>query len=41
MLEQPEIDWLNDYHAEVQLKLLPLVKQETKEWLIRATANLQ
>ena len=40
ILEQSEINWLNAYHNEIQQKLLPLVKQETKEWLVRATAKL-
>jgi len=33
MLNQDEIDWLNDYHAEVQRRLSPHVKGPAAEWL--------
>lgn len=35
-----EINWLNDYHAEVWEKLNPLVSKETRDWLKEATAPI-
>ncbi|MCH8321643.1 MAG: aminopeptidase P family protein [Proteobacteria bacterium] len=35
-----EINWLNDYHAEVWEKLNPLVAPQTRDWLKEATAPI-
>ena len=40
IMHRNELRWLNDYHSEIREKLLPLVKDETKDWLIRATEKL-
>ena len=37
LLTAVEIAWLNRYHAQVREKLSPLLDEETKAWLIRAT----
>ncbi len=40
MLAQAERAWLNDYHAEVRRRLLPLVDGPAKEWLVRRTTEI-
>jgi Xaa-Pro aminopeptidase len=35
-----EIDWLDSYHAEVRETLMPLVADDTREWLAAATAPI-
>ena len=35
-----EINWLNDYHATVSEKLMPIVDDKTKAWLKIATAPI-
>lgn len=40
MLLPEEIDWLNDYHHEVYLKLSPFLDEEEKMWLASATAPI-
>lgn len=37
LMRQDEIDWLNDYHATVRTRLLPLVDGAAKTWLIQRT----
>lgn len=37
LLTQSERDWLNQYHACVREQLLPLVAQNTRDWLIART----
>ena len=39
-LDDKELTWLNDYHAEVHEKLHGLVDETTKPWLEEATAPL-
>ncbi len=41
LLTQSELDWLNDYHAQVREKLTPLVDAATAAWLAEATRPLQ
>lgn len=37
LLTPTEVDWINDYHAEVARRLLPLLQDEAdKQWLLRA-----
>ena len=40
LLTIEEVGWVDEYHARVRDKLLPLVDTETKEWLIEATRPL-
>ncbi|AXE32139.1 Xaa-Pro aminopeptidase [Chromobacterium phragmitis] len=40
LLAQPEIDWLNGYHAEVRARLLPLVDGAARDWLLANTEAL-
>jgi Xaa-Pro aminopeptidase len=40
LLDADEIDWLNDYHAEVRDKLSPLLDRETRAWLKKATRKI-
>ena len=40
LLSQDERDWLNAYHARVRERLSPLVNDEVREWLERATEAL-
>jgi Xaa-Pro aminopeptidase len=40
LLDAEEIEWLNDYHAEVREKLSPLLDRETKAWLKKATRKI-
>lgn len=40
LLSQDERDWLNAYHARVRETLSPLVNDEVREWLERATEAL-
>ncbi len=40
MLTQAERAWLNDYHAEVRRRLLPLVDGPAKDWLVRRTTEI-
>lgn len=35
-----EIEWVNQYHAMVRERLLPLLRPEEQEWLIAKTAEL-
>lgn len=37
LLENKEISWLNQYHAEVRSKLLPHTEGIAQQWLLRAT----
>lgn len=37
MLSQEEINWLNEYHETVYSKLSPLLSDEEKQWLRKAT----
>ena len=40
MLTQDERAWLNDYHAEVRRRLLPLVDGSAKDWLVKRTTEI-
>ncbi len=40
LLTQAERMWLNDYHAEVRRRLLPLVSGPAQDWLIQRTAEI-
>ena len=40
LLSEDERDWLNAYHARVRKTLSPLVNDEVREWLERATEAL-
>lgn len=40
LLTQPEIAWLNGYHAEVRARLLPLVDGAARDWLLANTETL-
>ena len=41
MLEQYEKDYINDYHALVREKLLPLLSDsEDSEWLVENTKKI-
>lgn len=40
IMTDEEIDWLNDYHAMVRARLLPLLTEEEGEWLTRKTQPL-
>lgn len=40
IMTDEEIDWLNDYHATVRARLLPLLTPEEGEWLTRKTHPL-
>ncbi|MEI4261649.1 aminopeptidase P family protein [Roseovarius sp. D0-M9] len=40
MLAQPEIDWINAYHAQCREKISPLLGPDASEWLDRAAAPL-
>jgi Xaa-Pro aminopeptidase len=37
LLTEGEKEWLNDYHSEVRLRLLPLVEGQAKDWLLERT----
>lgn len=37
LMRDDEIDWLNDYHATVRMRLLPLTSGAAREWLIART----
>ena len=39
-LRQDEIDWLNDYHAEVRIRLQPRVSGAALKWLLQRTEKL-
>ena len=39
-LSQGELKWLNEYHATVYEKLEPLLDNDTKAWLKKATAPI-
>jgi Xaa-Pro aminopeptidase len=41
LLTDDEIAWLNSYHARVATTLSPLVDDETRAWLARATGRLR
>jgi Xaa-Pro aminopeptidase len=40
LLTEPEIAWLDAYHADVRMALSPLVDEATRTWLAAATAPL-
>lgn len=40
IMTDDEIDWVNDYHAMVRSRLLPLLTAEEGEWLTRKTHPL-
>jgi len=40
LLRHDEIGWLNDYHATVRTRLLPLVTGEARAWLLARTEPL-
>jgi Xaa-Pro aminopeptidase len=40
LLTAEEILWLDNYHAKVELALAPLVDNDTKTWLVKATRPL-
>jgi Xaa-Pro aminopeptidase len=40
LMTQPERDWLDTYHAAVYKALSPLIADETKAWLTKATSIL-
>ncbi|WOC17011.1 aminopeptidase P family protein [Pseudochrobactrum sp. MP213Fo] len=40
LLNQDELSWLNDYHAQTRDKLLPHCSDEERNWLIEATEVL-
>ncbi len=40
LLNEPELAWLNDYHATVYEKISPLVNEATQAWLKEATAPI-
>jgi Xaa-Pro aminopeptidase len=38
MLSDRQLQWLNEYHADIRAKILPLLKDDkTKQWLMRST----
>lgn len=37
LMRPDEIEWLNDYHAEVRQRLLPRVSGDAQQWLIQRT----
>ncbi|MCL2015055.1 MAG: M24 family metallopeptidase C-terminal domain-containing protein, partial [Defluviitaleaceae bacterium] len=40
LLTDIEVDFLNGYHAEVFEKLSPLLTQEERDWLAKATEKI-
>ena len=40
IMSQAEIDWLNNYHKQVQTKLAPLLEADDLEWLGRSTKQV-
>jgi Xaa-Pro aminopeptidase len=38
MMSEPELTWLNEYHARVRHEVRPHVDEATKVWLDAATA---
>ncbi|MCM1224391.1 MAG: M24 family metallopeptidase C-terminal domain-containing protein, partial [Lachnospiraceae bacterium] len=40
IMTDEEIDWLNDYHAMVRSRLLPLLTAEEADWLTQKTNPL-
>ncbi|WP_324755047.1 aminopeptidase P family protein [Roseovarius sp. Pro17] len=40
MLAQPEVDWLNAYHAECRTKITPRLSPSAADWLAQATAQI-
>ena len=40
IMTDAEIDWLNNYHAEVRRRLLPLLNAEQQTWLTEKTKPL-
>lgn len=40
LLSRPELEWLNDYHARVRKTLAPLLDDQRKAWLDKATAPI-
>jgi Xaa-Pro aminopeptidase len=41
MMSEPELTWLNEYHARVRSEIRPHVDEATKVWLDAATAPLE
>jgi Xaa-Pro aminopeptidase len=40
LLAEAERAWLNDYHAQVRNRLLPLVDGKAKAWLLERTTEI-
>ena len=40
MMDDNEIRWVNDYHAEVRRRLEPLTEGDAKAWLLERTKPL-
>ncbi|MFG1410003.1 aminopeptidase P family protein [Xanthobacter sp. VTT E-85241] len=40
LLTKTEIEWINSYHAEVAVRVGPLLEAETCAWLLRATSPI-
>lgn len=38
LLDEVELKWLNDYHAEVKRRVLPHVDTDVQSWLEKACA---
>ena len=41
LLSQPEVDWLNAYHARVLKEIAPLLDPKTRAWLRKAARRLK
>lgn len=41
LMTDDEINWLNEYHAEVRRRLLPLLSQEEQEWMNEKTKPIE
>ena len=41
LMTDDEINWLNEYHAEVRRRLLPLLSQEEQEWMNEKTKPIK
>ena len=40
LLNEDEIQWIDNYHAEVYRKISPLISDFARDWLKRATSPL-